>query len=93
MSDDLSTITEFYEYTISDIQEISADIVALTVRVREMHDKIAGRLFALPVEPPWQRAEDILRHLDRENERRRNAAARRPPGQRPRTISEQPPAD
>lgn len=74
--EDLSTITEFYEYTIADIQEISAEAVALTVRVREMHDKIASRLFALPVEPPWTRAESIVRHLDRENERRRNAAAK-----------------
>jgi hypothetical protein len=70
---DLPMITEFYKYSFSDLEEIVEDILAVHKRAMEMHDILANLTFEASVRPPSQIAESIIRHLDRENESRRNA--------------------
>ncbi len=89
---DLPTATEFYKYTLADLQEIVNDLLTLNADSQHLQRRLANRIFRFPVIPPEQKAESIIRHVDRENEARRTAAAELPPGQRPR-LPEQPPAE
>jgi hypothetical protein len=69
----LPTITGFYKYELTDLQEIVDDILTLHKRAMEMHETLSNLTFQASVKPPWQIAENIIRRLDRENESRRNA--------------------
>jgi len=75
---DLPLITGFYKYEFSDLEEIVDDLLAVHKRAMDMHEILASLMFEASVRPPWQIAESIIRHLDRESESRRNAAAAQP---------------
>jgi len=56
-------IHHFWEYRLSDIQEIIDEIKALCDRLHRLQRKISILCFLRPVPPPWQRAESIVRRL------------------------------
>ncbi len=65
---DLPTITEFYKYRLSDLQEIIELITNLLDESTRLQRQLANRIYRHPIEPPWTRAERIMRNLNRRNE-------------------------
>ena len=82
-------IRDFWEYRISDLQEIIDNIKRLCYRGDVLLRRISTLCFLKPVEPPWKRAESRLRHQHLVPPSDQSA----PEAQPPEMLLDQPPSD
>jgi hypothetical protein len=64
----LPPVTEFYKYTLSDLQGIIDEILDLLDESTYLQRQLTNRIYRILTEPPWIRAERIVRGLNRRNE-------------------------